>query len=137
MGIVLLVSTSPAKSRAGSEVWLEVSREIFGGGVDAAGGAVVVAGAGAAVRASGAESVAVGLTLAGASAGAGMWASVVDIVGVRVVLPGKRGEVGVRYADDIGKLAIKHPSTKIQDASREKESNLDAALLLALTKMKA
>lgn len=130
---MLLVSTSPAKSRAGSEVWLEVSREIFGGGVDVAGGAVVVAGAGAAVSAAGAESVAVGLTLAGASDGAGMWASVVDIVGVRVVLPGKR----VRSADDMGKLAIKHPSTKIQDASREEESNLDAALLLALTKMKA
>lgn len=88
---MLLVSTSPAKSRTGSELWLEVSREIFGG-VAVAGGAVVVVGAAAAVRAAGAESVAAVLALAGASAGAGIWASVVDIVEVRVVLPGKRGE---------------------------------------------
>lgn len=88
------MSMSPAKSRAGSELWLEVSREIFGGVtvVETAGGTVaVVAGTVAAVRATGAESVAAGLALAGASAGAGMWVSVVDIVGVRVVLPGKRG----------------------------------------------
>lgn len=89
MGSALFVSTSPAKSRAGSEVRLEVSREIFGG-AEVAGGAVVVVGAAAAVRAAGVESVAAVLALVGASAGAGMWASVVDIVGVRVVLPEKR-----------------------------------------------
>jgi len=74
VGRTLLVSTSPAKSRAGSELRLEVSREIFGGVavVEAAGGAVVVTGAAAAVGAAGAESVAAGLALAGASAGAGV-----------------------------------------------------------------
>lgn len=136
------MSMSPAKSRAGSELWLEVSREIFGGVtvVETAGGAVaVVAGAVAVVRAAGAESVTAGLALAGASAGAGIWASVVDIFGVRVVLPGKRGEGEVRSADDIRKLAINlktHPLTKIQVLEKRKYT-LNAALLLVLTKVKA
>lgn len=95
MGSTLLVSTSPAKSRTGSELWLEVSREIFGGVtvVETGGGAVVVAaGAVAAVRAAGVESAAAGLALFGTSAGAGALASVVDIVGVCVVFPDHRGE---------------------------------------------